>query len=659
MPRCCIPLAALVLATTLAVPMANAAEPEPPKSRRTYTFALKTPEDFKAYSKEVAGERFTKFVLDVRNGRIYFFDVKVYPVHKQFVFAKIYREKWTRARQREFAKNYGKEKPEFILGYIVHHLVPDLWTMSLWEGDKATPEHITMVFKRLRRAFGNFKKLKFRPDSTAQERMARKLSRIPVITNDKVYKASAYTAFNTGRAIGTLKVVAEGKAFEDLSFARDEIVILPDVLSDITPVAGIVSEKFSTPLAHVNLRAKAWNVPNIGLVDARKTYGRLAGKTVLLEATHKAHTLREATAEEIASWKAKKAAKKKVVIPKADLTVRALRSLPEMSYFDASAYGAKAANLGVVAAANINKVSVPAGFGIPIAYYADHMKRHRLGLDVRRLLRDEQFKTDAAHRKRALAELRKKIREAPLDQRLLDEVMAKVKAIAGDGGVFVRSSTNAEDLPGFNGAGLYDTVANAVGREAISKGIRKVWASVWNLVAFEEREHFRIKHETVYGAILVQKAVNPTAAGVLVTKHPNNPAETTTYTINAKSGLGLRVVGGKKIPEVVLYDYRNGGLRVLSRSDEDTMLVADPKGGVKVVPVKNPGKPVLTDWRARRLGRAARKIEKLFQRKLPAPVPLDMEWLYEDKQLHIVQVRPFVVHSPTCPCNAQKVAGAK
>ena len=59
--------------------------------------------------------------------------------------------------------------------------------------------------------------------------------------------------------------------------------------------------------------------------------------------------------------------------------------------------------------------------------------------------------------------------------------------------------------------------------------------------------------------------------------------------------------------------------------------------------MKNPGKPVLTDWRARRLGQAARKIEKLFKRKLSSPVPLDMEWLYEDKQLVVDLTKRFAV----------------
>ena len=45
--------------------------------------------------------------------------------------------------------------------------------------------------------------------------------------------------------------------------------------------------------------------------------------------------------------------------------------------------------------------------------------------------------------------------------------------------MFVRSSTNSEDLPGFNGAGLYDTLPNVVGKKAIGEALKGVWASVW------------------------------------------------------------------------------------------------------------------------------------------------------------------------------------
>ncbi len=71
------------------------------------------------------------------------------------------------------------------------------------------------------------------------------------------------------------------------------------------------------PLAHVSLRARAWGIPNVGLKDARARHGALAGKTVWFEATAAGHTLREATAEEVAAWQARQRDARQVVLPAA------------------------------------------------------------------------------------------------------------------------------------------------------------------------------------------------------------------------------------------------------------------------------------------------------------------------------------------------------
>ena len=62
-----------------------------------------------------------------------------------------------------------------------------------------------------------------------------------------------------------------------------------------------------------------------------------------------------------------------------------------------------------------------------------------------------------------------------------------------------RSSTNAEDLAGFNGAGLYESVVvpGDASNEVIANALRRVWASVWLQRAYEEREWFRIEHDAV------------------------------------------------------------------------------------------------------------------------------------------------------------------
>ena len=52
-----------------------------------------------------------------------------------------------------------------------------------------------------------------------------------------------------------------------------------------------------------------------------------------------------------------------------------------------------------------------------------------------------------------------------------------------------RSSTNAEDLENFNGAGLYDSKAAKKNHKTktIDAAIKEVWASLWNFRAFNER----------------------------------------------------------------------------------------------------------------------------------------------------------------------------
>ena len=130
--------------------------------------------------------------------------------------------------------------------------------------------------------------------------------------------------------------------------------------------------------------------------------------------------------------------------------------------------------------------------------------------------------------------------------------------------------------------------------------------------------------------------MNATAAGVLLTTDiwGHNPH---TYTINAKWGLGIRVVEGQKIPEQILYDTSNNGTRIISRSNETTMLVFDAKNGVREVATPG-GDTILTEARARRLGEAVDQIIPLF----PRDAPLDVEWVLEGEKIWLVQARPYV-----------------
>jgi len=625
---------------------ASATDGAAPKTRPVWTGKLASEDDFLAYSKVASGERFTKLVIDLQSFAIYYVDAELYPMHKDFIFAELLKVPRTKEAERLFDRNYGKDKPNFLMCYLVHHLEPDVWTLAFWDGDKATAAHVRLAFKRMRETFYLGEKVKFRPNSNDQEAVAAEVSEIPSITNDALYKAVGYQPFHTGSAVGKLHIVRSG-ARDDastLTFAPDEIVILPEPLTDITPVAGIISQSFSTPLSHVNIRAAAWDIPNVGLRDAAKTYAALDGKMVRFDAGATSATVRAATPKEIDASKKARQERSAVQVPKANLAATALATLDTLHASDASAYGSKTSNLGEIVSAKLAGVAVPPGFGIPISYYAAHLKTAGIDAHVNALLADPKFRSSMAERKSALENLRREIEDAPLDPAfvtMLGESLQKLTAgedAGADAGVFVRSSTNAEDLPGFSGAGLYDTVPNVHGAAAVAQAVKKVWASVWNLAAYEERELYRIDHRQVYGAVLVQIGISATAAGVLVTAHPTDASEKNTFTINAKSGLGMRVVDGKKLPEILLYNVFNKGLRIVSRSDEDTMLVFQPDGGIREVPNPKKGEPILTSSRVARLADAAQKLRGIF----PKDRPLDIEWVLRGEEVFIVQSRPYM-----------------
>ncbi|MCA1556762.1 MAG: PEP/pyruvate-binding domain-containing protein, partial [Acidobacteria bacterium] len=305
----------------------------------------------------------------------------------------------------------------------------------------------------------------------------------------------------------------------------------------------------------------------------------------------------------------------------------------------ADAYGAKSANLGEVVGARLPGISVPNGFTIPIYYYDKFIKANELEKPVYEMLEDQKFVHDPAYRRERLTEMRTRIQGAKMGDELRGAVLRRVHAEYQGKGLFVRSSTNAEDLPNFNGAGLYSTVPNVREDEKLIEAIKTVWASVWNFEAYEARERAGIDHTKVYPAVLIQEGINADSAGVMITTDPYDDTNREGIYISAKRGLGIKVVEGKKIAEQIIFRPRSQAVRVLTRSDEESLLTFDGQGGVKEIPISGE-RAVLTDATVRRLARAAFLIKRVFRGR-----EQDIEWVFYGGQVYIVQSRPYIAGS--------------
>ncbi len=541
---------------------------------------LESRDDFVHYSKCIENERFIKFLVDVHTGDLEFFDVNRYPLHLDYYLT------LEGSSYDGYLANYNGFKPEYIYGSLIHHEREDLWTLTLWEGDRATLDDIVLAYTSVRDGFYEGSKLYFRPTSTYQEEVVAK-SEMPIITNDQLFKQSSFQMLHVGKNVGRLQIGLDGAT-------EDAIVILKEFVPDTPKVAGIILEQFSTPLSHLALRARAWNIPHARIQEASSLFEQLVGKRVFFEVSAGGYTLRAAQDDE----KTAKGELTPIEIQKPNMEEDGLKPL-KLLY--KSAYGEKAGTLGEIARLGIKTAD---GFGIPFYYYEAHMQQ------------------SGAYLEESLEKRRKKILEHPLDPRL---------SSLFESGVFVRSSTNCEDLQGFAAAGLYDTVANVYDENAI----KQVWASLWTENAVKERSRASIDDANVSCAVLVQQAMNATSSGVLVTKDIFDPTEfMEVYTINASFGLGINVVDGKLLPEQLLYNYDNKGIKVLSRTECKEVIALDERGGTKSIPP--PNLPyVLSDAQVTKLGNVAHLLKKHFK------MNLDIEWLFVDDTLYILQARPF------------------
>ena len=143
----------------------------------------------------------------------------------------------------------------------------------------------------------------------------------------------------------------------------------------------------------------------------------------------------------------------------------------------------------------------------------------------------------------------------------------------GSGPVAVRSSATAEDLPGVSFAGQQDSFLEVDGDQAVLDAVRRCWASLWSERAVAYRRANDIDEQGIAIAVVVQRMVTASVAGVLFTADPL--AGTRGHAvIEAVPGLGDALLSGEVNPDRYTVDTRNR--RVIERIPQEArQLLAD------------------------------------------------------------------------------------
>jgi len=555
-------------------------------------------------------------------------------------------------------------------------------TLSFFPSDDLTPAQALLAYGLLEERLGfaslvgGRDRLVYLPAGQRQEDDLREAEQAFAgleglwLRREEMYGSQQVQILNPGLAYGTLKRMSP-EELESTVVSFSDVLVLTRLPNTLPIVGGTITEERQTPLAHVNVAARTRGTPNIAHLGANEDehVRALLGELVRFEVAGGEYTIEPTNLQEAqAFWDSRS---REPFSPPFDLLRDELAEFGELSFGDSLSVGVKAANLAELR--NLLGEQAPDGFAVPFHFYDAFLRdtsipdalcdgahddcleegrplavcdraRARCGLPdgepevlldkVERVLGDPDVATDSALREAALDSLRWVMRHVEVAPEFAAALDDHVQQRFGNTKVRLRSSTNAEDLEDFSGAGLYTSVsARGLGDDAPSREIRKVWASVFNWRAFEERSFWSIDHDAVRMGVAAHPAYpNEAANGVLITQNIADPAVAGMYVNVQRGETPVTNPEDGALPEIFSILPAPDGLQVARQRFSSL----------------SEGRPIMSDAEVRTLYTAASKVQRHFAALYeanPFALALDIEFKLNgpERALIIKQVRPYTV----------------
>jgi hypothetical protein len=363
---------------------------------------------------------------------------------------------------------------------------------------------------------------------------------IAVRTLDDVLGAVDFIPLNRGQAWGYLRMFPK----DPDTLSPLDIPVFDELPLDLSVVAGTITKAYQDPTSHVNLKSKERGTPNMVLRSAGPDHADLApwiDKPIRLSVDVEGFRIEAATDEQVRAELKRRRGKAWIPLPYEPTDE--MPSYAEMCPHDPAdcvkltrRVGGKAAMLGFLTSpkalgrksdagslsARYGYDLVPAGIGVPFEYYRDFVQhppnaelREALASLIDAELEGELTPADLAARAQKVRDL---FLVAQFPPGMVERVRARILAVVpGVPEVKVRSSANAEDMPNFDGAGLYTSFAAKMDKEdnpdgscrieeegvktkvkpkTLACAMKGTFGSLWNKRAIDERSYARLDHQS-------------------------------------------------------------------------------------------------------------------------------------------------------------------
>ncbi|RAJ58821.1 pyruvate phosphate dikinase-like enzyme [Streptomyces sp. Amel2xB2] len=642
---------------------------------------------FRALSGTLAGHPYLKVVVDRAEGTWHVLDTAAHPFHVDYVATRILGMDLAEldASLDEFnASVYMDPGRRFLLGVLSLHTDEDaegrertFLVLETTEADTMHAELLEYFHAFVRERVDARLPLLLKPANHGQEEelVAVSEQRVPRILSHELFGTRTRTPLNTGEATGRLRCFGSVEEYEAAAagLGWSDIVAMPCLPDDVQRVAGFVNTAPITPLSHTNVLASGWGIPNAivrdlpeiaerdGLDGAWVRY-RVQDDDVTLERLEHApeleapvwhqqrirlepplledapvlalHRLRSADRDRYGTKAANLGELHHVLDSRsADLTAFHGRPRPPRE----NLYGHLAARLGLngpssdelrAAATSFVAGTVEAPDGVALPFSLQHrfltsVPALQQGLGKLKMALELEA-TDVLDP--LCLQIQQLIRNAPMPESVAHEIVRAFPGpLAAGDRLVVRSSSNAEDLPGFSAAGVYDSVTTARGTDELLDAVRQVWASLLSPRSVRLRHQVGISLDDTYMGVIIQVYVPAALGGVLVTCNPTRREDFRNVYLNCSAGSPEQVVEGAVLPHQYLYNTVEGGGRTVALGS----------------PIE--GQPDGMRSRLADLSLTGRLLQSHFSAP-DVDAPLDIEWLLTDQgDFRLVQIRPYAL----------------
>ncbi|HCY45053.1 MAG TPA: hypothetical protein DHU89_00110 [Flavobacteriales bacterium] len=534
--------------------------------------------------------------------------------------------------------NYGanRDKRKFLLANINFFPSRKEYILELSPSDQMLLSDITLLHDQVVKSSFLTPDVKLILNSARLIDSENKLT-IPFIKPEEIYKNQNFQSVSKYTGTGKLRKI-ELSELSNSSIDEDDIILINGTPLQLAGVSGIITTDLQTPLSHLSILGQNRKIPVMALKDAwdDENINSLIGKQVELTVSIDGFTISETDG----SSNTKK--ERKRLYLKKNLNEKELIKAKDFNRKTANYCGYKAENFGILhQLAEKMDFSVPeAAFGIPFYYYQQHAEKSEvIGL----IAQLENHPTP----KELLSTIREKIKSTPVDSILILKIENQLKGMSSFNKFRFRSSTNAEDMKGFSGAGLYSSKTVVTGSnieekdegKTIENALRKVWASLWKDSAYDERAYFNIQQEDVMMGILVHRSFpDEEVNGVAISKNlyrENNLG----FVVNAQLGDSSVVQPNPAITcdQFICYPTKESGFYTQNQTIE-----------IITTSSLNDFNLVMTSDEIYRLANVIQGIKKYFYYRDFTSATfneygLDFEFKLEkdSRELYIKQVRPF------------------